>query len=451
MSTTNSGNSSTGHTTAGDVERTLVRSLGVRSLAASILNVTVGGGIFLVPALVAAGLGAAAPIAYVVCSVAFGLIVLCFAEAGSRVSLTGGPYMYVGAVFGPFVGYVSNVLIFLLGVIAHAAVASAFAQAVNAIVPGLGEGVPRALLIAGVFAFFAAVNIRGVTQGARMIEVATVAKLLPLVAFVLLGAFAVRTENLVWARVPSLTDVGRMSIVLVFAFSGVESALVPSGEVRDSARTVPRAIALAMAAVTLLYITVQVVAQGILGPELATAKDAPLATAARHAFGPAGGLLLLAGALISMFGYLSGMMLAMPRTIFAFARDGYLPSALAHVHPVNRVPARAIALHAAVVIALAITGSFQSLAILSNISALLLYLLCSAAALELRRRNVQGEGVPFRVPGGAVVPVLSMLVILLLLSNATPKEMLAVGGALAASMVLYLFRRVPAASAKGPP
>ena len=87
--------SSPAHTSAGDVERALERSLGVRSLAASILNITVGGGIFLYPAIVAGGLGAAAWLAYVVCAVAFGLIVLCFAEAGSRVKLTGGPYAYV--------------------------------------------------------------------------------------------------------------------------------------------------------------------------------------------------------------------------------------------------------------------------------------------------------------------------------------------------------------------
>lgn len=437
----------TGRTAAGTIERTLVRSLGVRTLAASILNVTVGGGIFLLPALVAGGLGRAAPIAYLVCAVAFGLIVLCFAEAGSRVSLTGGPYMYVGAVFGPFVGFVSNVLIFLLGVVAHAAIGSAFVQALNGLLPGygLGAGLPRGLIIAGFFAFFAAVNMRGVSHGARMIEVATAAKLLPLVAFVVLGALAVRQENLAWQGIPSMAAVGRMSIVLVFAFAGVESALVPSGEVREPSRTVPRAIALAMVSVTILYVSVQVVAQGILGDSLASAKDAPLATAAGQAFGPAGALLLLAGAVISMFGYLSGMMLAMPRTLFAFARDGYLPSALAQVHPVTRVPARAIVTHAIVVTALAISGSFQQLAILSNISALLLYLLCSAAAFELRRRNVQGGGVPFRVPGGPLVPVLSILVILILLSNATGREMASIGIALAVSVAVFFFRRPPVA------
>ena len=426
---------------AGDLERSLERSLGVRSLAASILNVTVGGGIFIYPAIIAAGLGAAAWMAYVVCAVAFGLIVLCFAEAGSRVTLTGGPYAYVGTVFGPYVGYISGVLLWLLGVQAHAAIANGFAKSINALIPGAGIGMARVAMILVVFAFFAFVNSRGVRQGARLIEIATVAKLLPLALFVIFGLMMISPANLAWPGMPKVADLGRMSILLVFAFSGIESALAPSGEVKDPSRTVPRAIGVAMVAITLLYVMVQLVAQGILGSELPSHTDAPLAAAAARAFGTGGGLLLLIGASISMFGYLSGMMLAMPRTLFAFARDGYLPRVLAKVNPITKVPVAAIIAHAVAVCVLAISGRFESLAILSNISALLLYLLCSAAAFELRRRNVQEGGIPFRIPGGPIVPVLSIIVILFLLSNATRAEMVTVAGALAAATLLYLLRR----------
>ncbi len=424
-------------------EHSLERSLGVRSLAASILNITVGGGIFLYPAIVAAGLGAAAWLAYIICAVAFGLIVLCFAEAGSRVKLTGGPYAYVGTVFGPFIGYLSGVLLWLLGAGAHAAIANGFVKGLNALIRGVGTGVTHAVMILAVFGLFAFVNIRGVRHGARLIEIATIAKLLPLAVFVIGGAFFVSSANLAWPGMPKVADLGRMSILLVFAFSGVESALAPSGEVKDPSRTVPRAVGIAMIGITLLYVTVQLVAQGILGADLATHTDAPLAAAAERAFGPAGGLLLLAGASISMFGYLSGMMLAMPRTLFAFARDGYLPRALARVNPRTHVPAAAIVAHAVAVSALAVSGTFESLAILSNISALLLYLLCSAAAFELRRRNIHEAGEPYRIPGGAAVPVLSILVILFLLSNATMAEMRSIGTVLVIAVALYFFRRKP--------
>ena len=147
-----------------------------------------------------------------------------------------------------------------------------------------------------------------------------------------------------------------------------------------------------------------------------------------------------------MFGYLSGMMLAMPRTLFAFARDGTLPAAFAAVDPVRRVPVNAILLHGVLVTALALSGTFETLAILSNISALLLYLMCSVAAFELRRRNIQHGGIPFRIPGGAVIPWLSVAVILFLLSAAKADELKAVAIALGIGAILYLFRRKPLAA-----
>jgi APA family basic amino acid/polyamine antiporter len=202
-----------------------------------------------------------------------------------------------------------------------------------------------------------------------------------------------------------------------------------------------RAIGLAMLSVTLLYIAIQVVAQGVLGPELATQKDAPLAAAARHVLGPLGGGLLLSGAAVSMFGYLSGMTLAMSRTLYAFARDGYLPAALARVSEKSHVPVVAIVTHAAVAALLALSGTFERLAILSNIAALLLYLLCSLAAFELRRRGVQQGGTPIKVPFGAVIPWLSVVVIAFLLTGATGDELRAVAIALGVGALLYFVRR----------
>jgi APA family basic amino acid/polyamine antiporter len=428
--------------TAGEIERTLERTLGVRALSANILNITVGGGIFLIPAIVAGSLGAAGWIAYLVCAIAFGFIVLCFAEAGSRVAHTGGPYAYVGAVFGPFAGYLSGVLLYLFGTAAHAAVASGLAQAINAIIPGAGVGPSRGVLLMLVFALFASVNARGVRAGARLVELGTVAKLLPLLVFSLAGLSAVSAANLAWPGMPRADDVGRMSITLIFAFFGVESALVPSGEVRDPARTVPRAIAIAIIAVTALYLMVQLVAQGILGADLARYPDGPLAAAAGRALGPAGGTLLLAGAAVSMFSYVSGMMLAMPRSLFAFARDGYLPRALARVSGQTHVPVVAIVVHATVACALAVSGSFQSLLVYADIMALLLYFLCCVAVLELRRRDIRAGGTPFRAGGGAAVPVIAAGLIVYLLTNARALELRTVGAVLAGATALYAIRHV---------
>jgi basic amino acid/polyamine antiporter, APA family len=418
-------------------ERQLVRALGVRALAATTFNVIVGGGIFGLPSEVAQGLGAAAPLAYVVCAVAMGLIVLCFAEAGSRVSLSGGPYAYVEVALGGFVGFLSGVLLWLVISFATAAVASVFVASLAAFFPAVGDGVGRGLLLATLFTVLAVINVRGVREGTRLIEIVTIAKLFPLVALVVVGAFYVDSAHLEWARTPGMADIGRTSIVLFFAFAGIESALVPSGEVKDPARTVPRALFIALIGVTVLYIAVQLVAQGILGPALAT-ESAPLSAAASRIALPFG-VLLGIGAAISTFGHQSGMMLATPRVLFAFGRDGVLPRAFAQVHPRFRTPHVAIITQALVCAALAITSSFGALAVLATVSTLTLYLVCCIAAWILRRRDVRVEGAaPFKVPGGALVPILAVAVIVWLLSSATLREFFIVAAVLGAASLLYV-------------
>jgi amino acid transporter len=417
-------------------EARLVRALGVWGLAAGIVNVTVGGGIFRLPSSAAESLGAAAPVAYLVCALAMALIVLCFAEAGSRVDLTGGPYAYVEIAFGPFAGFISGVMLWTVGTLAIAAVSTLFADAVGALVPALAGGGARIALLVFALALFTGINVAGVRQGNAVNAVATVAKLLPLVLLVVFGIFAIRAENLAWTATPGAGDVARASIVLIFAFAGVESALVPSGEVKDVARTVPRAIFLAMIGITLLYLAIHLVTQGVLGGALATSAT-PLADAAGRVMGPTGRALLLAGASISMFGYIGGMMLATPRALFALGRDGFLPRALAAVHPRHRTPHVAIIVQAVVTAALAITSGFETLAIFANLATLLLYAACCLAAWELRRRDVRAGGIPFRVPGGAVVPFLALAAIVYLLTSITPGEWGMAAVVLAISTLIY--------------
>src|SRR4051812_6612515 len=410
--TTRTPESSTASSPSGEP---LLRAIGTLGLAAAIVNVTVGAGIFQLPSNVATSLGAAAPIAYVVCAVAMGLIVLCIADAGSRVSLTGGPYAYVGAAFGPYAAFLSGVLLWMLGVFATAAVATVFAASVGQLVPALARWRPGVLL--ATFGFWTVVNMQGVALAARLNAAATVAKLAPLLLIGVGGLFLIRTEHLAVAAWPPAADIARTSLLLVFAFAGVESALVPSGEVRDTMRTVPRAIAMAMLGITALYIALQVSAQGILGAALAGAST-PLADAAGTAFGGWARALLLGGAAISMFGYLGGMTLAVPRLVFALARDGYLPRALATVHPINRTPQAAIAVQTVLALGLAVSGTFEPLAILANVSALALYFGCAVAAWRLRSTAPAGAA-GARLPLAAVAPFLAVPVILWLLTGLT--------------------------------
>ena len=353
-----------------------------------------------------------------------GLIVLCTADAGSRVSLTGGPYAYVGTAFGPYAGFISGVLLFMLGTFATAAVSTVFSASVGQLVPALSGPVASIAVLVAAYGFWSIVNLRGVTLSVRLNSIATVAKLLPLVLVAVGGAFFINPKNLEIAVMPAAGDVARTSLLLIFAFAGIECALVPSGEVRDTARTVPRAIALAMIVITLLYIALQVVAQGILGDDLARSTAAPLAEAAGMSMGGWARSLLLAGAAISTFGYLGGMTLSMPRMLFALARDGFLPRALAAVHPEHRTPQTAIIVQSILTLALAASGTFEQLAILANVSALALYFGCALAAWRLRRRGVGGAGGGIRMPAAGLVPWIACAVILWLLSGTTAREWL---------------------------
>jgi APA family basic amino acid/polyamine antiporter len=422
-------------------EAGLVRAIGARQLTASIINVTIGAGIFVLPAAVAAGLGPAAPMAYIVCAVLMALIVCCFAAAGSRVSLTGGLYAYVEVAFGPFVGFLAGVLYFLMATFAVASVASAFAGSVGAAWPQTATPVGRSIVIVALFAGLAGVNVRGVKPGVRLVELMTVLKLLPLLVLVAAGIWFVNPEYLRWPAVPTVSAVGRTAIILIFAFVGLEVALVPSGEVRDPARTVPRALFSALAITTTLYLLIQGVAQGLLGPAMAEHAAAPLAEAASRVLGHGGRLLVLAGAMVSMFGYVSGDMLGSPRALFAFARDGSLPSVLARVHPRFHTPYVAIAVHACIVGTLAVSSSFTQLAILANVAALTLYLMCVVASYELQRRNVRADGTPFAVPGGPVIPLLAAAAIVWLLSNATRREFAVEALVVAVAALFYFIRR----------
>lgn len=416
--------------------RELVRAVGVWGLAASIFNVTVGGGIFRLPASAAAAAGPSAPFVYLICAAMMACVVLCFADAGSRITLTGGPYAYVEAVFGRYVGFLAGVLLWMLGTTAVAGVSSAFAEGLGALFGMEGLRIP---VIVAMFMLLAAINIRGVEQGTRLIMAASIAKLLPLIAFVAIGVFFIQPDNLVVRDMPSASSMARAAIVLVFAFSGVETALVPSGEVKDPARTVPRALAIAMIGVTLLYLAVHIVAAGLLGDRLATSTAAPLAFAAESFLGTPGRLLLLIGASISMFGYVSGMTLAVPRALFRFAEDGLLPRAVGAIHPTFRTPHIAILLQTTLVCGLAVFNSFEQLAVISNLAALLLYAGCAAATMMLRRQGVRQDGAqPFSVPGGPAVPIITIALITWLLSSITRAEWTVLVGTLGVATVFYM-------------
>lgn len=420
----------------------LIRAVGVRGLTAGIINYTVGAGIFVVPALVAAQVGAAAPIMYVICAVAMGLIVLCFADAGSRVSLSGGTYAYAEVAFGKYVGFMVAIGLWMSMVLASASVANVFIDTLGHLMPALEGPFVRNSIIVLMYGSLTLINIRGVKIGSGIVQTVTAGKLIPILILLAFGVFAINPANLAWPGMPSAGDTARTAVVLIFAFMGVESALTPSGEVKNPARTVPRAIFLALAITTLLYIAIQVVTQGILGVELATNTKAPLAEAARRVLGRGGELLVLIGAAISTLGYVTGDMLAAPRMPYALARDGLLPGPLSKIHQRYRTPHVAIIAHGAICALFATTTTFAGLVVLVSLLTLLVYLACCLATIQLQRLDIRADGArPFSLPGGPVIPIAASAIIVWLISSSTKREFLWLAAMMGVSTIIFFIMR----------
>jgi amino acid transporter len=388
----------------------LVRGIGTWALAAAIVNAVVGAGIFSLPAAMAQAAGALAPWAYLLCSVAMAAVVTCFAEAGSRVPTSGGAYGYVEAAFGPLPGFIAGMLIWASSVLACGGIAAAIADAL--VSPTQFYGLARAGVILGVIGVIVAINLRGVRGAARLVTGATAIKLVPLLVFVIAGALASGALPATAALPASHADFGRAMILALFAFCGMETVLGASGEVSNPARTLPRALAAAMLFVLLLYISIQLVAERLLGADLAHAAS-PLAAAAAR-ITPAAGLLLFAGATLSMAAWIASDILGAPRLLFAFARDRRLPASLA------------------------LTGHFEGLAVLSSLDSAGIYVLGCAAAFVIHRRRLQtaGGSLHLRVlPLAALVGVGSMAV---LICAAKPLEIFGLFATMGASAVIFV-------------
>lgn len=425
---------------AGNPDALLSRELGTRQLAATIFNYTVGSGIFVLPAFAVLQLGPAAPMAYVTCAIIIGLVVMCFAEAGSRVSATGGPYAYVETALGPMWGFVAGCLVLATGCSAAAGVCNVLARSILTLAPGSPAWVYNIVVVTLVGALVA-INYRGVKTGARVIEAVTVAKLLPLLAFVGIGVFFIEPSNLVWTSVPEASTVLGTAGIVIFAFSGIEGSLMPSGEVKNPAKTVPRAAFMALGAATLLYLAIQFVALGVMGTDLANDRTTPLASAAGSIVGPTGRTILVVGAVISMFGYLSANVLSEPRGLFAMSRDRFLPPILSAVHPNFHSPHKAIVIYGVIVASIALSGTYETLTIFANLSALMLYFLCAIAAYVLRKKDIRTDGEPYLTPGGPLVPIAACLSLSwLFYETVTLKQFVALLIVLAVVFVLYGLR-----------
>lgn len=413
----------------------LVRSLGAWGLAASIVNITIAGSIFVLPGTLGASMGADAPLALLFGAALFVPVVLSFAAVGSRVVTSGGPYVYVETAFGRFPGFLIAALLWISSVSGSGGIAAALADQFANAIPWMAAPLPRTLLLFAVYGSLALVNVSGVRSGARANALFAAAKVLPLVSIAVLGLHFAQPQNFIVTVWPGSRALGTALILVVFAYSGVETALAPSGEMRNNDQVVPVAVLTGFGVVVALYIMIQAVCQGVLGPALA-GHPAPVTAVAEHIV-HGGGTVVVITATLALFGCLQGDLLGTSRLLYALARDGLLPRPLARISPRSRVPMAAILTHATAAFVVAVGGTFNRLALVAGGAFCFVYIGCAAAAWQLQRRNFSQTPAPLVLPGGPVIPVIGIIGFVSILTTLQRQEWLAIGAAVVCISALY--------------
>jgi amino acid transporter len=430
---------------------TLKRALGRWDLTAIGVNQVIGGAIFLWPAQVAAQIGAWSPIGFVLIGFLSLSVALCFAELSSRFDATGGPYLFTRAAFGELVGFEVGWMQWFSRASSQASIMAATAVALGYYFPALTFGWPRAVFLVALTAAFAAINIRGVRQGALVVNALTIAKLAPLAVFIVVGLAFVQADRL--TTLPPITTQQALAagLLLIFIYGGYEVVPVPAGEAIDPQRDVPFAMVATIVSVAIVMTLVQIVAQGVL-PGLA-GHATPIADAAAAFLGAAGALLIGVGSVVSMTGNNAGQVLSGSRMLYALAEHGQLPSFLARIHPRFRTPVNAIVFTSAVALTLALSGSFAAIAVVSALARLMMYAGSAAATLKLRSRSSTGELTPatFTAPLGPTAPIVAIGVCVALAAGATRAQLLGGVAALAAGALLYVLAPARGRSRAGAP
>jgi amino acid transporter len=302
----------------------------------------------------------------------------------------------------------------------------------------MAAGTGRAVLISALTLSLGWINLRGIRLSASVINLFTIAKLLPLVLFIAIGVSFVDGGRLVPSGSMSLSQISAAALLLIFAFGGYDVIGVPAGEASNPRRHLPFAFVATILVVTAVMTMAQVVALGTL-PDLPASKT-PLADASMLFIGAAGALVISAGSVVSMTGNNLGAVLTGSRMLFALAENGELPRFFSKIHPRYRTPSNAIIFTTLVALALALSGSFVFLAVASAVARLVAYTGACAATLRLRHSQFEGVVRPatFVVPLGPVVPVLAIAVSLLILAGATRAQLLGGAVGLAAGAGLFL-------------
>lgn len=415
-------------------ERGLVRSIGRWSLIALMLNSIIGAGIFGLPALLAARIGGWSPLSCVVAGAGIVVFAGCIAEVSSRFDETGGLYLYSREALGRFAGLLVAWLTWLMRIAAPAAAADLFATYAAQFFPALQGRRAELLVLAALIGQLAIFNYIGVRTGKTVSNLFTAVKTGFLLFFIVSGLLmlALHPELRVPLTFPETSSKNWFEVILLmmYAYGGFEGALFVGGESENPKRDMPVALLAALGILCVIYVSVQYVVMATLPNAGESVR--PLADSAQRFLGGWGAAAIGAAALVSTYGYLSANLLHAPRVTFALAEGGDFPRALGRVHPRFHTPYVSILLYAALLFAFAALGNFRWNAMLSAVARLVVYGATAIALPVLRKKNGPAG---FALPWGLAFSGLSLLLVVILLSQMGRGEAMAMG---AVSLVAVL-------------
>ncbi|PIR21569.1 MAG: hypothetical protein COV45_02155 [Deltaproteobacteria bacterium CG11_big_fil_rev_8_21_14_0_20_47_16] len=402
------------------------------------VNGIVGSGIFLLPGRLLGGLGPLSILQFILCGLLLIIVALCFAEAAALVDRNGGPYNYVRVAFGPKIGFAMGWLLVVSMTFNYATVLTGLVGYAGTLLPWLTDAWHAKLIYALVIGFLTLLNIRGVRMGADAVNLLTVAKIIPLLIFIGFGLMAIQPHHFVPFAPHGLAPMAALILATNFTYQGFEVAPVPSGEVANASRVVPRAMVGSLLFSMVLYVIIQTIIVGT-GADIAN-SEGPLADAARGFMGSWGGMLITVGAIISMSGYVSGSAFLSPRSLEVLCEDGYLPKAGSRYHPKYETPYVAIIFTGIVAFGMACFLNFDRLIDISSFVVVIQYL-GTCLAVPLLRKKLGAAKPGYRVPWGWTLPLIGAVVsVLFAVQIKMPELIWTVSTVVAGLVVSFAYR-----------
>jgi amino acid transporter len=430
-------------------ERTLARQLGVWSAVAIVIGSMIGSGIFRVPSVTAAHVGA--PGAMMLVWLVGGLVALCgaltLAELAALYPRAGGLYVYIHEAYGALPAFLVGWLLLVIAPVSIGAVALVFAEYLGRLIPRLHDH--TRLVAAASVILVAAWNYRSLRFGAAVQNLSSASKVVAILALALASFLSDAPGEGGWASVTGLTPdtwagFGLGLVTVLWAYNGWQDATYVGGEVENPGRNLPRALTIGTLIVTGVYLAVNAAYLAVLPMDAIARSPLVAADVAVRLFGGIGNALIAALVCVSTFGTMNSGTMCYPRIFYAMAEDRLFFRAIAAVHPRHATPHAAIVLTAALAICFLWVRTFEQLIEIFILGILPFWALGAGAVILLRHRRPDLDR-PYRTPGYPVVPLLFIAATLGLLLNSLfqrPGPTLASFAAVAAGVpVYYLWRR----------